>query len=443
MNWNKELDELFDKLYPLNRSITGNGIKKSFEIIKEYIPLEIKSIKTGEQIFDWTIPPEWNCHEGYIITPDGEKICDFKDNNLHVVNFSIPINKKLTYEELIMNLHYVETLPTAIPYVTSYYKRQWGFCITYNQLKKLPKKGQYKVYIKSEHSNGTLDYAELYLGATEHSKKEFLISTYLCHPSMANNELSGPLSLVYLYNQLVKRPRSINYRLIIVPETIGSLSFLHQNKDKLMNIDAGLVLTCLGGPQNLIRYQKTYFGNKKIDSFFEYMSSERPKEIYCSEFDPTDGSDERQFNSPGFRLPIGQIARTVYGQYVEYHTSLDNKEFMGIDTILDSSEKINDLLILYEQSAVIFKRIIPFGEPFLNKYDLYPSYNSPLAKELSNDSLSDKKESLNTSMILLSEFDGQKTLLEIIIKKRLNFYSSIKYAEQLAIKKIIEVCCSE
>lgn len=219
-----KIELYFDKLWPICRSITGNGLRQSLNIINEICPIQITEVKTGTQVFDWTIPKEWNITDAYIIAPEGNKICDFKLNNLHVVNYSIPVNKDISYEELLKHLHYIETMPEAIPYITSYYKKTWGFCITYNEFKSLSKTGTYKVVIDSTLQDGSLTYGECVLkGETD---EEILFSTYLCHPSMANNELSGPLVQAFLYQKIKALPnRKYTYRFLFAPETIGVITY--------------------------------------------------------------------------------------------------------------------------------------------------------------------------------------------------------------------------
>lgn len=433
----KKYEDLFDELFPLNRSITGSGILNSLSIMSKHIPIEIKSIKSGTKVYDWTVPDEWNVSKAYIITPNGDKICDLKKSNLHLVNFSCSVNTILNYDELIKHLHYTMDLPDAIPYVTSYYKKDWGFCISYNDFLALPKTGKYRVFIDSTHSSGFLNYGELLIESKYPSNKEILVTTYLCHPSMANNELSGPLAIVYLYNKIKHKALRNNIRLIIIPETIGSLVFLYMNKNNLSSIHSGIVLTCLGGNQDKIRFKKTFEASTIIDKFFDYISHTDSHSFYTTNFYATDGSDERQFNSPGFRLPIGQAARTIYGQYIEYHTSFDNKEFMNIEVVLDSSEKISNLLISFDFLSVVFVRTNPFGEPFLTKYNLYPSTNSPNTRKNSNNELIDSRKLLNNSLILLNEIDGKRNMVEILAKVLIPIAEAEQTLELLLDRKLI------
>lgn len=247
----KAMYELACELFPIPRSITGQGFRDSLEILNKTLGggiLKFHSIKSGTKVFDWIVPDEWNVKEAYIITPEGEKICDFKKHNLHLLNYSEAIDQEIELEELQDHLYSIEEMPDAIPYVTSYYKRRWGFCLTHNERKKL-KKGKYKVYINAKHDeNGVLDYADFILPSTQNSKDEILISTYLCHPSMANNELSGPVVAIFLAKWLLSlKERKYNYRFVIIPETIGSIVYLSKHLEHLKkHVKAGFVLSCLG-----------------------------------------------------------------------------------------------------------------------------------------------------------------------------------------------------
>ena len=240
------IEKFFDRLFPICRSITGDGVRETIKILQEILPLNTYEIPTGSKCFDWEIPKEWNIKDAYIITPSGEKICDFKKHNLHIVNYSIPINTELTYNELLPHLHTLPQMPTAIPYYTSYYKETWGFCLAHQEFEKLPKDGKYKVVIDSELRPGNMTYADLVLKGE--SEKEILFSTYICHPSMANNELSGPLVQAFLYHKILSiKKRKYTYRFVFAPETIGIIYYLSKHGDTLKsNLHAGYVLTCVG-----------------------------------------------------------------------------------------------------------------------------------------------------------------------------------------------------
>ena len=421
-----KLNQIFDELYPINRSIIGDGYRKSLKIIMRYIPFKKIKFKSGQKVFDWKIPLEWKINKGLLISPSGEKIIDFKDNNLHVIGYSNSINKVIDLEELRDHLYTQKDLEKAIPYVTSYYKDNWGFCLTHRAYKKL-KPGKYNVLIQSNFIKGNLEVGEIILNGRR--KDEILISTYLCHPSMANNELSGPLVMLNLYERIKKiKNRQFTYRFIINPETIGSIAYLSlKNKELKKNVVAGLVLTCLGGPSKELSYKLSKDSNSLIDRLFK-----RNKKIEIRNFTPFGGSDERQYNSPGININVGQVARTVYQNYPEYHTSLDNKEFMQIDKVIESSNQIIELLLKLESES-FYINLKPNCEPQLGKRDLYPNINSKRTREQqSSDILNDGREFNKFSMILLNFSNGQYSLEELASKYNLN----LRFAKQVA--KVLE-----
>lgn len=416
----KELESIFDELWPICRSITGNGIRKSFEIFHKIIPLEIKSIATGKKVFDWEVPREWNISEAYLVDPDGNKIIDFKENNLHILNYSIPFEDELDLEELQGHLYSLEDQPEAIPYVTSYYKERWGFCLSHNQRKNL-KPGKYRVVIRTTLTEGELNYGHLVLPSTVGNKKEVLISSYLCHPSMANNELSGPILLAYLYKSLKNLPkREYNYRFVIVPETIGSICFLSEFGNQLKeNCIAGLVATCVGDKYSY-NYKKSKQGNTSIDKICENLFSFIDhKNVKIRDFFPT-GSDERQYCSPGFNLPVGSITRSLYGEFKEYHTSLDNKEFIDFTSLNESLELYLKVILVLENNFT-FKNTNPNCEPMLGKRGLYNTVGASR----------DMAERQKAFMYLLSYSDGSLDLVDIANKANMSCFEIIEYSKEL------------
>lgn len=395
-----EIEKYFDRLWPICRSITGNGLRDSLNVIQELIPLQLREVPTGTKVFDWTIPKEWNIKDAYIIMPDGNKICDFKVNNLHVVNYSIPVNKELEYDELTKHLHYIDSMPEAIPYVTSYYKENWGFCISYKEFKKLPKTGIYKVVIESSLQAGSLTYGEYILkGETD---EEVLFSTYLCHPSMANNELSGPLVQAFLYQKIASlTKRKYTYRFLFAPETIGVVAYLYENGMHLkQKLKAGYVLTCCGDDANFI-YKQSKHVNSIADEIAKHVLKHQDVPYEIIPFS-VGGSDERQYCSPGFNLPVGSLTRSMYQRYKEYHTSLDNKNFISFEAM----KKTIETYFLFVKALELnnyYKAEIEYCEPQLGKRGLYPSSVNPdVSRKLIHD-----------RMHLLSFADGKLSLIEI------------------------------
>lgn len=399
------LDALYDELLPLCRSITGPGLEASYDVFARHMPLAVEKVPSGSRVFDWTVPPEWHLRRARLWAPGGELVCDSDECNLHVVNYSQPMHGEFDLEELQVHLHSLEHLPTAIPYVTSYYSPAWGFCLSHEQRRALPE-GRYRVEIDSElRDDGGVPFAHCVLPGE--SDEEILLSSYLCHPSLANNELSGPLALLAVFQRLQQWPRRrFSYRFVLNPETIGALCFLSRYGEHLQrNLRAGLVLTCVGGPARSLRYKASRPANSVFDDVVAALASS--EEGWSSEpFSPLNGSDERQYCSPGFNLPIGQVARSIYGDYDGYHNSLDDKTFMTIDAVQRSAAEVESLLALGEVAGMPVN-LSPYGEPQLGKRGLYPNMNSPNTWNFSTDSQLDGRQALNAMLTVLNMSDGQ------------------------------------
>jgi aminopeptidase-like protein len=371
------------------------------------MPLKLEKVPTGSKVFDWIAPQEWHCKRGRLWGPDKTLICDTEVNNLHLVNYSEPVKGEFSFEQLRPHLHSLPDLPDAIPYVTSYYRRTWGFCLSHNEFKNL-KPGSYHVEIDSQFIDGGVPFASCVLEGK--SDKEVLLTSYLCHPSLANNELSGPLVLLALYRRIKKwSKRRYSYRFLLNPETIGSLCFLREYQQHLEEkLFAGLILTCVGGPEESLRYKASRRGNTILDQLMQRHQSGKENcglAVSYLDFDPRSGSDERQYCSPGFNLPVGQIARTVYENYDGYHNSLDTKEFMGIDSLVSSADAIENILKSLEISGCPVNQS-PYGEPQLGKRNLYPNMNSESTRKNSSDSLIDSRTKLNRILSILNMSDG-------------------------------------
>lgn len=391
------------QLYPIHRSITGKGVRKTLNLIKSKLKnLKIRSYNCGEKVFDWKIPAEWNITDGYIADLNGRKIINFKENNLRVVSYSTSIKKTLSKKILLNHIYTIPKRIDAIPYVTSYYKKNWGFCLRHSELNLL-KDQKYKVNIQSSfNKNGKLNYGEYFIKGK--SKKEILIYTYICHPQLANNEVSGPTVATYLANYFSKRENNFSLRFVFAPETIGAISYIKNNLRTLKkNIIGGYVLTCLGDERNY-----SFLETKDKKSLSNIIAKEVFKEskIKFKNYSFLKrGSDERQFNSPGVDLPIASIMRTRYGEYPEYHNSDDNFKIVTNRGLKNSFNIIKRIIEKFNSE------IIPIAtykcEPFLSKRGLYNSIGTGKVNRLDQKLLD-----------FLMYSDGTNRLHEI--KKKIN-----------------------
>lgn len=364
-NLGSQMFELAKELYPLCRSITGSGLRKSLEIIQKHIPLSIKEYATGSQVFDWTIPKEWNIADAWIKNNRGEKVVDFQNSNLHVVNYSIPVRATMSLEELKQHLHSLPQHPDWIPFRTSFYNETWGFCLTHKQLESLAE-GDYEVFIDSALTEGSLTLGEYYLQGD--SDNEILISCHCCHPSLANDNLSGMVIATYLAKKLKAEKRFYSYRFLFNPVTIGSITWLANNKEITGKIKHGLVLACLGDSGDMT-YKKSRQGNAVIDKVAEFILRESGDKYTINDFSPY-GYDERQFCSPAFNLPVGLLSRTPHGRYPEYHTSADDLTLVTSEHLEKSYNTCVDILKLLEMN-VYYQNQKPECEPQLGKRGLY------------------------------------------------------------------------
>ena len=402
----KSKNKIFDfakKIISHPRSLSGDGVKKTLNDIKKIVSgLKIKGFKSGDNAFDWKIPKEWKVNDAYILTPDGKKICEYNKNPLHLVGYSIPINKTVDKSELLKNLYSLPHLKKAIPYVTSYYRKNWGFCISYDQRKKL-KKGNYKVHIDSKHKEGVLNYGELLIKGK--SNREILLSTYICHPEMANNEISGISVLTYLAKWITSKKRNFSYRVIFIPETIGSIAYIKKNLNVLKkNLIAGFIVTCVGDNKNF-SYIPSRSGTTLSDFVAKKVLKENQKKFTTYTWLDR-GSDERQFCAPNIDLPVCSITKSKYGAYKEYHTSLDKLGTVVVPKGLNDSYKIYKSCINYLENNYDSKFFIPknncFCEPHLSKRNLYPAIST-----------SKTAKKVKSMMNILSYVDGKNSIMEI------------------------------
>ena len=348
-------------LYPICRSITGDGVRKTLAKVGERIPLQVHEVPSGTQVFDWTVPREWNIRDAWIKDPHGRKIVDFQHLNLHVLNYSVPVHKNVSLKELKEHLFTLPDQPGLVPYRTSYYKEAWGFCMAHHQWLGL-EEGSYEVCIDSTLEDGSLTYGECFLkGETE---REVLISCHVCHPSLCNDNLSGLAVCTFLAGELAKAPRRLSYRFVFIPGTIGSITWLARNDAS--RIAAGLVAANLGDPGHF-HYKKTRHGNSEIDR--AVLQVLRGQEHGVEDFVPF-GYDERQYSSPGFNLPVGSLTRTPYGRYPEYHTSADNLDFIQAASLEGSLRTYLSVMNVLEGNRR-YENLNPKCEPQLGRRGLY------------------------------------------------------------------------
>lgn len=394
-----ELEKYFDRLWPICRSILGPGYRESLQILSEVMPMERLRFKTGQRVFDWKIPQEWRPKRAFFVDPKGRRRAEFSRNNLHLLNYSAPFRGKLPLDELQQHLYSLPEMPDAIPYLTSYYRRRWGFCLSHRERQRLPK-GNYEVVIDTEFKDGALEIGEAVLpGKTD---EEILFSSYLCHPSLANNELSGPLALVFLYRRLAAMPnRRYTYRFAIMPETIGAVAYLVRRGSHLKRrLAAGYQITCVGDPGPF-----TYKTCREPGTLADRVALEVLKGLgrhTVVPFHPAFGSDERQYASPGFNLPVGSLMRTMYGRYREYHTSLDDKSFIRFEALSGSVDAYVEMARALEANRV-WKTTVPHGVPMLGKRGLYPTLGSQR----------DCDKKVEEMMWLLNFADGTRDLVGI------------------------------
>jgi len=420
----KRIESYFDRLWPINRSITGIGFRDSLDILNDIIPTERMRFETGYKVFDWIVPKEWIARDAYFIDPYGKKHADFKTNNLHLMGYSIPFNDKISFDELRPHLYSLSEIPHVIPYITSYYKENWGFCLSHNELKELPA-GDYEVYIDTELFSGQLEVGEAILHGT--MDNEIFFSTYLCHPSLANNELSGPLTMAFLYERIKAMPsRRYTYRFAITSETIGTIAYLSERgMDLKKHVAVGYVMTCLGD-SGCFTYKLSRQGDTLADRVTKLVLRDNGEHLIVP-FDGSTGSDEKQYCSPGFNLPVGSLMRTMYGCYPEYHTSDDNKMFISFDALAASVDMYFSIVNALE-SNFIWENVVKYGVPQLGHRNLFPSISSRKTPE----------KRLAAMLWLLNLADGEHDLLAIADRSGHKIELLIDVAQELSAANLIK-----
>lgn len=419
IDFTQEVESYLQRLFPFTRSIMGNGNRETLKILKELIPLDIKEYPTGQEVYDWTIPKEWNINDAWVKNAKGEKVINFKQSNLHVVSYSAPVYAKLKLSDFKENLYFLEELPEAIPYRTSYYNETWGFCLSFNDYTKYfsDENEEFEIYIDSSLDEGSLSIGEVLIEGK--SKKEYLISCYLCHPSMANDSLSGVITTAFLARELLKKHDQLeySYRIVFVPETIGAITYCANNENIMKKIDNGLVITTCGG-SGQFGYKQSWDKDNFINQMIEDVFKENKIDFLTYPFD-IHGSDERQYSSQGFRINCATITKDKYYEYPYYHTSLDNLEFV-------KAEYLNQTINLYWQlinkmdKNIVYQNLQLHCEVMLSKHDLYPKMGGAL---LPNSEMS----ALDIILWGLFYLDGTMDLYQL--SKKLNIDLDLIYVQ--------------
>jgi len=410
----EEMHRLISALYPICRSITGNGLRHSLHILQRYVPVKLHEIPSGTDVFDWTVPKEWNIRDAYIKDSQENRVVDFGRSNLHVVNYSVPVKARLSLSELKEHLFTLPDHPGWIPYRTSYYKETWGFCLSHTQLQQL-QEGTYEVCIDSTLENGHMTYGDVFVAGKR--ADEILISCHLCHPSLCNDNLSGVAVAAFLARTLQEMDLNYSYRFLFIPGTIGSIAWLCLNEEQVSRVKHGLVLAGVGDAGNLT-YKRSRRGTAEIDRAVAHVLKHSACEFDTVDFSPY-GYDERQYCSPGFNLPVGCLMRTPFGRYAEYHSSADNLDFVLPTSLADSFAKCLSVIFTLENNLT-YRNQNPKCEPRLGKRGLYRSSGGSRLSETSELPM----------LWVLNLSDGNHSLLEIAERADLPF-EAVKAAADL------------
>ncbi len=419
----QEMCRFIADLYPVCRSITGNGLRSTLKLIRGHIPLQIHEVPTGTPVFDWTVPKEWNITDAYVKNAKGERVIDFRKSNLHVVSYSIPVRKRMPLVALKEHLFTLPDRPDWIPYRTSYYHETWGFCVSHNQLLAL-EDGEYEVCVDSTLEDGHLTYGEYYLPGGR--PEEMLLSCHVCHPSLSNDNLSGIALTTFLARFLTGKPLRYSYRFLFIPGTIGSITWLSLNESRTSRIKHGLVVACVGDPGEMM-YKKTRQGAAEIDRAVVHVLEHSGDQYELLEFSPY-GYDERQFCSPGFNLPVGSLTRTTHGRFPEYHTSADNMDLVRPEYLEDSFRTYLSVFYVLEHNRKYLNRN-PKCEPQLGRRGLYRQIGGERAAELEL-----------ALLWVLNLSDGSHSLLDIAERSGLSFATIKSAADALLDRDLLERC---
>jgi aminopeptidase-like protein len=410
-----DMHRFIAEAYPICRSITGDGVRRTLGMLRERIPIEIHEVPTGTPVFDWTVPREWNIRDAWIADPTGRKVVDFRACNLHVLNYSVPVHERLPLSELKKHLFTLPDKPDLIPYRTSYYREAWGFCLSHDQLQSLPE-GEYEVRIDSTLADGSLTYGELFLPGE--SDREVLLSTHVCHPSLCNDNLSGIAVMTWLAREMQARPRRYSYRFLFIPGTIGSITWLARTEERAGRIAHGLVAANLGDP-GTFHYKKSRQGDAEIDRAVLAVLKASGEPFGVEDFVPF-GYDERQYSSPGFNLAMGSLTRTPYGRYPEYHTSADNLDFVRLEALEGSLRTYLAVMDVLEGNRR-YLNLNPKCEPQLGRRGLY--------RTIGGDDTGRTRELALLWVLNLS--DGHHTLLDVAERSGMSFAALREAADAL------------
>jgi aminopeptidase-like protein len=417
-----DLYALAARLYPIGRSLTGDGVRETLRILQTRIPLEIHEVPTGTTAFDWTIPQEWNVRQAWVADAAGRRLVDYAEHNLHLVGYSVPVRARVSRDELLGRLHSLPDQPDAIPYRTSYYGSTWGFCVRARDLERFVA-DEFEVCVDTRLEDGSLTYGEVYLpGETDN---EVLLSTHVCHPSLANDNVSGLVVATALAERLAAVRRRNGIRLVFTPGTIGSIAWLSRNEERLPLVRAGLVLACLGD-RGGFTFKRSRHETSELDRVVEHVLAERGTPYDVRPFAPT-GYDERQFCSPGIDLPVGRLTRTPNGEYPEYHTSLDDLDLLQPHALAESLDVLLDIVDVLERNET-YVNLVPKGEPQLGRRGLYRSSGGAHRLDGLEDAL----------LWVLNLGDGRHTLLDVARRSGIPFHDLDSAARALAEHGLVE-----
>ena len=416
------MHHLIERLYPICRSITGNGVRETLDIIGGVVPLERYEVPSGTAVFDWVVPKEWNITDAYVADSTGRRVIDFRQHNLHVVNYSVPIRATMSLDQLRPRLHSLPDFPDRVPHRTTYFKEDWGFCMRHSDLELL-EPGDYEVVIDSTLEDGFLTYGECLIPGE--TSDEVLLSCHVCHPSLCNDNLSGIALATFLARDLLARPRHLSYRVLFIPGTIGSITWLALHQDQLERIRCGLTMSTAGDAGHL-HYKRSRTGDAEIDDAVSHVLEHGTAPYEIRDFEPF-GYDERQYSSPGIGLDVGSLTRTPYGQFDEYHTSADDLDFVRPDQLADTLEHHVSVLEVLDTNRT-YLNLRPFCEPQLGRHGLYASLGGRKGDN-----------SAELAVLWVLNFsDGQHSLLDIARRSGIPFASVRTAADALVDVELIE-----